>query len=872
MKSREIREAFLTYFEKHGHARVKSAPLVPQNDPTLFFTNAGMVQFKETFLGEERRPYRRACSSQKCMRVSGKHNDLENVGHTPRHHTFFEMLGNFSFGDYFKKEAIAFAWEFLTKTMGLPGDRMYATVFREDDEAEALWKKHVPADRIFRLDEKDNFWAMGDTGPCGPCSEIIWDFGSGPVKKEDLDSSRFMEIWNLVFMQFNRGEDSKTVPLAAPSIDTGMGLERLSAVMQGVQSSWETDLFVPLIAKIAETTGRRQGEAPEVDVALRVIADHIRGSVFLIGDGVIPSNEGRGYVLRRILRRAIRYGKRLGQDSPFLAGLAHVVVDEMGGVYPELATHQRFIEKVIGAEDERFYETLDRGLELLQGEMKKAKGGVLSGDVAFSLYDTFGFPLDVTMQIAVENGLSVDEKGFESLMGKQRERARASWKGSGEEGVAGVYKDLAASGVKSAFVGYVEESAESEVRAVVCEGRRVSEAKEGSRVQFVTSETPFYGESGGQAGDTGIAVADGLDIVIVDTKKPMPELVVHVGEIRRGTLKEGAVLTLAVDDELRQRTRCNHTTTHLLHRALREVLGEHVKQAGSAVDPKRLRFDFSHFQAMTPDELCEVEHKVNDAIRKNYPVITYEMSHDEAVAKGALAFFGEKYGERVRMIDVSGFSRELCGGTHVSATGEIGMMKIIGESSVAAGVRRIEAVTGVGASKYVEELESRLGEAARALKVRPADVAEKAAKLVEEVSRLERDLKAVRSQAAGAAQRDLMGEVHEAAGGKVIAARVEAHDRAALGSLAEKYRDKLKSGVVALAGAMEGRGVIIVAVSKDLNPGVHAGKIVQALSERVGGKGGGRPDFAQGGGTEVSRIDEALKAIDEIIGNLKPSK
>ncbi|HPM41098.1 MAG TPA: alanine--tRNA ligase [bacterium] len=864
MKSREIRESFLGYFEKHGHTRVRSASLVPQNDPTLFFTNAGMVQFKETFLGEERRPYRRACSSQKCMRVSGKHNDLENVGHTPRHHTFFEMLGNFSFGDYFKEEAIAFGWEFLTKTMGLPPERMSVTVFREDDEAEKLWKKHVPADRIFRLDEKDNFWAMGETGPCGPCSEIIWDFGSGLVKKEELDSTRFMEIWNLVFMQFNRDADGKMAPLKAPSIDTGMGLERLSAVMQGVTSSWETDLFVPLISRIAEVVKKKPGESPEVDVALRVIADHIRGSVFLIGDGVIPSNEGRGYVLRRIMRRAIRYGKRLGQDAPFLAGLAHVVVDEMGSVYPELATHQRFIEKVIAAEDERFYETLGRGLELLQGEMRKASGKTIPGEVAFQLYDTFGFPLDVTQQIASEQGFSVDERGFEERMESQRERARASWKGSGEEGVAGVYKELVAAGLKSSFVGYSEESCESEVSAVVVDGRRVKEAAEGSRVQFVASATPFYGESGGQAGDRGLAVGEGLEVAITDTKKPLPEIVVHHGEVRRGILREGARLTLAIDGDLRQRTRCNHTTTHLLHRALREVLGEHVKQSGSHVDTKRLRFDFSHFQALSPEELREVEHKVNDAIRKNYPVITYEMGHDEAVAKGALAFFGEKYGERVRMIDVSGFSRELCGGTHVSATGEIGMMKIVSESSVAAGIRRIEAVTGLGASQYVEELEEERREIARALKSQPSENLARVRKLAEEVAKLERELKEARSRAAGASQKDLMGEVRDVAGMKVLSARVDAPDRATLGSLAEKYRDRLR-GVVALASVIEDKVVIIVAVSKELTPTVHAGKIVQALSERVGGKGGGRPDFAQGGGTDVEKLDDTLKGIGKLI-------
>ncbi|MFA5811858.1 MAG: alanine--tRNA ligase [bacterium] len=865
MKAADIREAFLAYFERNGHTRVRSSSLVPANDPTLFFTNAGMVQFKDVFTGDESKPFKRACSSQKCMRVSGKHNDLENVGHTPRHHTFFEMLGNFSFGDYFKEEAIAFAWELLTKEYKLDPSKMYVTIFRDDDEAEKLWLSHVTKDRIFRLGEKDNFWAMGDTGPCGPCSEILWDFGSGPVTERDLESDRFMEIWNLVFMQFNRAADGKMTRLAAPSIDTGMGLERLSAVIEGVRSNWETDLFKPIIAEIAEAAKVKLGASAETDVALRVIADHLRGSVFLIGDGVIPSNEGRGYVLRRIMRRAIRFGKRIGQDSPFLSGLADVIFEEMGGAYPELATHEHFIKKVIAAEEERFYETLDKGLDLLMAEAKLAKGKQISGDTAFKLYDTFGFPLDVTQLIAAEQGLSVDVKKFNELMDEQRERARASWKGSGEEAVLGIYKELVSQGIKSTFVGYSEETAEAEVIAITKGGTRADEACEGDEIELVATATPFYGESGGQVGDSGVALAEGVEMEIADTKRPVPELIVHRGKVVRGRIKLGDRLTLAVDAERRERTRCNHTATHLLHRALREVLGEHVKQAGSLVEPKRLRFDFSHFQAMTREEIREVERRANAAIRKNYPVLTYELNYDEAVSRGALAFFGEKYGDRVRMIDVSGYSKELCGGTHVHATGDIGMIKIVAESSVAAGVRRIEAVTGAGVERYIDELDSQKLELAKALKAQPAEVVDRARKLVEQVAALEKELKAARSKAAGEGLSDLMAQVREIGGLKVLAAKVDAPDRNTLAEWAEKYRDKLGEGVVVLGSVIEEKVVLIAAVSKSLTPKVHAGKIVGKVSELVGGKGGGRPDFAQGGGPDAVGLEKALAAVEEFL-------
>ncbi|HQG13794.1 MAG TPA: alanine--tRNA ligase, partial [bacterium] len=840
----KIRESFLKYFEKNGHARVKSSSLVPANDPTLFFTNAGMVQFKDLFLGEDKRDYRRACSSQKCMRVSGKHNDLENVGHTPRHHTFFEMLGNFSFGDYFKEEAIAFAWDFLTKEISLDPKNMYVTVFRDDDEAEKLWLKHVSKDRVFRLGEKDNFWAMGDTGPCGPCSEIIWDFGKGHVRAEDLDTTRFMELWNLVFMQFSRDASGEMSPLAAPSIDTGMGLERLAAVLQGFKSNWETDIFLPIIKVVSEVSGHRIGESDESDIAMRVIADHVRGSVFLVGDGVTPSNEGRGYVLRRILRRAVRYGKRLGIDEPFLTSLIPIIVDEMGSAYPDLILHKSFIEKVIGTEEGRFYQTLDNGLELLKDAMACSRDKVIPGEVAFKLYDTFGFPLDVTRMIAAESGFAVDEGGFEKKMSEQRERARASWKGSGENGVCSIYKKLVADGVSTSFVGYSNETADGEILAILKDGVRVKEAHEHEDVYMITSETPFYGESGGQVGDRGTGIVEGGEVEIIDTKKPLPDLIVHHCRVQKGKISEGMKITLVIDMESRRSTRCNHTATHLLHRALREVLGEHVKQAGSLVMPERLRFDFSHFHALTHEELREVERHVNATIRQNIPVLTYDLEYDEAVRRGALAFFGEKYGDRVRMIDVSGHSSELCGGTHVNMTGEIGMFKILSESSVAAGVRRIEAVTGIGAEDYIDAIYDERKEIAAILKASPAEIVDRVRKLDERVSSLERELKKALTCAAQSVSKDFLQSAEDFGSFKAIIAKSDVADRKILGELAEKYRDRLGTGAVLLASVSDGRVTLISAVSKQLSAKIKAGEIVRMASEVLGGKGGGRPDFA----------------------------
>jgi len=886
MRSAQLREKFLKYFEGRDHKRVKSSSLVPQNDPTLFFVNAGMVQFKETFTGAEKRSYTRATTSQKCMRVSGKHNDLEQVGMTQRHHTFFEMLGNFSFGDYFKKDAIAFAWEFLTKEVGVPADRLIVTVFENDDEAEELWQAHISKDRIFRLGEKDNFWSMGETGPCGPCSEIHFDKRPGAkITKADLETDRFMEVWNLVFMQFERFADGTMKPLAKPSIDTGMGLERLCSVVEGTEGNYETDIFMPIIEAVEKLSGVKYGarygslehcnsrgsnrepslssgsplnaagmtdvreSSLATDFSIRVIADHIRASVFLIGDGVQPSNEGRGYVLRRIIRRAIRHGKLLGQEGRFFAPLAHVVIDNMASAYPELAEHRAFIERVLSHEEERFCQTLDRGLEMLEcAFMELAKTGkkAVCGDVVFKLYDTFGFPKDLTRDIAFERCFDIDEEGFEKCMLEQREKARAAWKGSGEEQIDDIYKEMQQRLPATKFVGYDHVTCEAKVLEVMSCGC-------GDKVKFVTDKTCFYGEGGGQVGDIGMAVADGLAVVITDSKKPVAGLIVHEGVVEKGELKAGMKVTLAVDVERRNDIRRNHTATHLLHKALRETLGEHVKQAGSYVGPDRLRFDFSHFQAVTPAELKEIESEVNEVIRKNLKASNEELSYDEAVSRGALAFFGEKYGATVRMLDVEGYSVELCGGTHVLRTGDIGLVKILSESSVASGVRRIEAVTGRGAEEYVASMEATLKGIAGELKSSVADVPSRVKKLQEKIRALEKQLESGVSQAAS---NDV--QIENIGGVNCVIARVAAANVAGLRNLSDKFRDKVGSGVVVLASEIDGKISLIACVTKDLTGKFKAGDIIKKLAAIVGGTGGGRPDMAQGGGSDISKIDEAL--------------
>lgn len=865
MKASELREGFLKYFEGAGHKRLPSSSLVPANDPTLFFTNAGMVQFKDVFLGTDRRDYKRAVTSQKCMRVSGKHNDLEQVGLTPRHHTFFEMLGNFSFGDYFKKDAIAYSWEFLTKVLGIPVDRFCITVFDDDDEAEKLWQGHISKDRIFRMGEKDNFWSMGDTGPCGPCSEIHYDREPGrKVSKEDLSTGRFMEVWNLVFMQFERGAGGEMKQLARPSIDTGMGLERLAAVVEGVEGNYETDLFMPIIRKIEDITGRRYmknyggnggiGAFRSDDFSIRVIADHIRASVFLVGDGVQPSNEGRGYVLRRIIRRAIRHGKMLGMDAPFFSQIAHIVINEMGSAYPDLIQHRVFIERVISHEEERFYETLGKGLAMLDdvfSELKRKKEKVVPGDVVFKLYDTYGFPRDLTGDIAREHGMAIDEDGFERSMNAQREKARAAWKGSGEERVESAYKELVAKGIRTRFIGYESESCEADVLAVMY-GQGT---KDGKQVRFITDRTPFYGESGGQVGDAGIAVAGDVEITVTNTLRPLPEILVHEGVIRSGELKEGAKLTLVVDSERRADIKRNHTATHLLHKALRETLGEHVKQAGSLVGPDRLRFDFSHFHAMTVAEIKDVEAMVNDAIRKNYPVIVSETDYDEAVRKGALAFFGEKYGAKVRLVNVDGFSMELCGGTHVSRTGDIGMLKILSESGVASGVRRIEAVTGTGVERYISKIEEGIRLVAAELRAGVDELPARVKKLNERVRQLEKQLE----KGSHSPRADIT--IEKVKGLNIVAAKVDCGSIPALRELADRYKQKVGSGIVVLAAVINDKVSLVACVTKDLTSKYNAGDIVKKLSAEVGGTGGGRPDMAQGGGSDISKIDQMIGSV-----------
>jgi len=868
MNSSEIREKFLQYFEAQKHKRVASSSLVPSNDPTLFFTNAGMVQFKDLFLGNEKRDYKRATSSQKCMRVSGKHNDLENVGRTPRHHTFFEMLGNFSFGDYFKKDSIAYGWEFLINKMGLPKENLYITIFEDDDEAEKLWKKHVDKDRIFRMGEKDNFWSMGDVGPCGPCSEIHFDREpTGNVTLEDFETDRFMEIWNLVFMQFDRGTDGKLEKLAKPSIDTGMGLERLATLLQRVHGNYETDLFAPVINQVEKICGIKYGSNYSIDaasdVSMRVIADHIRAMTFLIGDGVQPSNEGRGYVLRRIIRRAARHGKLLKIDKPFFVPLVHMIIDMMGPTYPEIVQHQKFIEQVISNEEERFNETLEKGLELLEKSFKaleKKGSNVLSGDQVFKLYDTFGFPKDLTEDIATEAGFAIDNKGFDECMSKQRERARSAWKGSGEESVSGVYKELNKKGVKTEFVGYDQLSVESQIVAMVKGGKEVDAVSSGDEFSFITSVTPFYGESGGQVGDTGMALATNVEIEIQNTLKPIEGLIVHYGILNKGSLKKGDTVTLAIDIDRRFHIKRNHTATHILHKALRQVLGEHVKQSGSMVDENRFRFDFSHFQAVTKDELRQIEADANAAIRKNLPVQTEVLKYQEAQAKGALAFFGDKYGDEVRVVTVNDYSCELCGGTHVAAIGEIGIVKIVNEYSVAAGIRRIEAVAGEGVEKYINESDSSQDAIASLLKVSKSEIADKVSKLLDENRRLQKELKSTREKMLTGGSSQAEDEIEAIGDIKLLAKNMKGVSPKELRSLADTFKSKIKSGVVMVVTEEDSKTSLVISVTKDLVAKLNAGNLMKEVVKSIGGTGGGRPDMAQGGAGTTGEY-EKLKSV-----------
>jgi alanyl-tRNA synthetase len=854
MGSAELRAAFLDFFKGHGHTVVPSSSLVPGNDPTLLFTNAGMVQFKDVFLGKDHRNYVRAASSQRCVRAGGKHNDLENVGYTARHHTFFEMLGNFSFGDYFKREAIRYAWDFVTGTLGIPAERLWVTVYEEDDGAAEIWLKDIGVDpgRFTRMGAKSNFWAMGDTGPCGPCTEIFYDHGpgieGGPPGSPNEDGDRYVEIWNLVFMQFDRSPEGTMTPLPKPSVDTGMGLERIAAVMQGVHSNYDIDLFRHLIAEATRLTGAQDPKSS----SLRVIADHIRACSFLIADGVLPSNEGRGYVLRRIMRRAIRHGFMLGQREPFFHALVPALDQEMGAAYPELRTQRAHIERVIRQEEERFAETLAQGIALLDGAIGKLAGTQIPGETVFRLYDTFGFPVDLTNDIARERGLTIDEAGFESAMEEQRARARAASKFGVD-----LRADVKVEG-QSMFTGYDTERDSGRVVEIFRDKESVKELRAGDEGQVVLDVTPFYAESGGQVGDRGVLVAGGARFVVADTLK-LGKAHVHVGRLESGTLRVGEPVTAEVDHDLRQATRLNHTATHLLHAALRKVLGFHVTQKGSLVSPERLRFDFAHYSAVTPDELREIERLVNAEIRANAAAETRLMKFDEAVAAGAMALFGEKYDDDVRVLRVGDFSTELCGGTHVARAGDIGLFRIVSEGGIAAGVRRIEAVTGEAAIDFMVETDHRLRGIAGALKATRDDVEDKVRQLVERSRRLEKEVAQLKDRLASGQGRDLATDVAEVAGVKFVATKVDGADAPALRNAVDQLKNKLGSAVVVLGSVdAEGKVLLIAGVTPDLTAKVKAGDLVNHVARQVGGRGGGRPDLAQAGGADPSRLDEAL--------------
>ncbi|MGA0708901.1 MAG: alanine--tRNA ligase [Steroidobacteraceae bacterium] len=861
MKSTELRSAFLEFFRERGHTVVPSSPLVPGNDPTLLFTNAGMVQFKDCFLGKDRRSYQRAVSSQRCVRAGGKHNDLENVGYTARHHTFFEMLGNFSFGDYFKREAIRYAWEFVTGTLAIPRDRLWVTVYKDDDEAFDLWVKDVGVDpaRITRLGEKSNFWAMGDTGPCGPCSEIFYDHGpdvpGGPPGSPDEDGDRYVEIWNLVFMQYERASDGTLTPLPRPSVDTGMGLERVAAVMQGVHSNYDIDLFKNLISAAADVTRQKSVESP----SLRVIADHIRACTFLIIDGVLPSNEGRGYVLRRIIRRAIRHGYKLGQGDPFFFKLVQVLADEMGAAYPELVAQADLAMRVLKQEEERFAETLATGMALLEGEIAGLKDKVVPGEVAFKLYDTYGFPIDLTADVARERGLRVDEAGFEAAMAGQRERARAASR-FGVDMRGGIHLED-----KTTFLGYEGLDGVGTITALFRDGEPVKALEPGQTGIVVLDATPFYAESGGQVGDGGRLSGAHSECVVTDTRK-LGQAHGHVAEVTRGSLRVGERLHAHVDAATRQATRLNHSATHLLHAALRQVLGTHVTQKGSLVAPDRLRFDFSHFEAVSEAQLEEIERLVNAQIRANAAAETAVMGYEEAVAAGAMALFGEKYEDRVRVLKIGDFSTELCGGTHVTRAGDIGLFRILSEGGVAAGVRRIEATTGEEALEAVEAVEVTLKKVAALLRGTPADVEDKVQALLDRQKKLERDLAALKSRLASGQGVDLAASAIEVGGIKLVAARVDGADAKSLREAVDALKGKLGSGVIVLgAPTEEGKVTLVAGVTADLTAKVKAGDLVAAIASQVGGKGGGRADFAQAGGTDSSKLDAALAGVPALV-------
>jgi len=874
LTANEIRESFLKFFEEKGHTRVKSASIIPETDPTLLFVNAGMVPFKNVFLGLEKRPYTRATSCQKVFRVSGKHNDLDNVGYTPRHHTFFEMLGNFSFGDYFKKEAIEYAWEYLTRVLQIPEEKLLVSVFEEDDEAYDIWKNVIglPEEKIHRLGVEDNFWSMGDTGPCGPCSEIYYDRGEefGNPQLGAPDDNRYLEIWNLVFMQYNRDESGRLTPLPHPNIDTGMGLERIASVMQGVSSNYETDLFMPVIRFAEDISGkeyRPDQPSSKETVAMRVIADHLRAITFLISDGVFPSNEGRGYVLRRILRRALRYGKELGIERPFLFEGVDVVIDMMKEPYPELIGNRGFIKGLVKAEEERFIKTLKRGMDILYEIIEKAKKEGrhhITGKEVFMLYDTYGFPVDLVEDIARDNNFGVDIAEYYKLLEEQRERARASWKSQAKE-VKKVYLELKNSLPENRFVGYEKlEVDDANILAIVKEDTQVDILNEGEVGEIILDITPFYPEKGGQVGDAGIIEGDGFLFDVVDTKTPVEGIIIHRGKVIYGQLKKGSVAAARVNKERRQDIMRHHTATHLLHAALRNLLGEHVKQAGSLVHPDYLRFDFTHFESLSEEEIKRIEELVNQEIMENHPVICREMPIDEALKSGAIAIFEEKYGDVVRVIS-AGISTELCGGTHVSRTGDIGYFKILSETAVASGTRRIEAVAGRKAVESSLREHFLLKEISRTLTAKEEQIIEKIEGLKLKVKELEKQLESLKKKSVVDRIMDILTVVDKD-GYRVGYGKVEGLSPNELRDLADVARAKLGSSAVLLASVDREKGKInlVAAVSKDLTDRIKAGDIIRQVAPVIGGKGGGRPDMAQGGGTDISKLDEAFEKFVQI--------
>jgi alanyl-tRNA synthetase len=862
MTSSEIRASFLEFFRKNGHAVVPSSSLVPGNDPTLLFTNAGMVQFKDVFLGKESRDYSRAASAQRCVRAGGKHNDLENVGYTARHHTFFEMLGNFSFGDYFKREAIHFAWNFVTGTLGIPKDRLWVTVFTEDDEAARIWTEEIgiAPSRCTRMGEKSNFWSMGETGPCGPCSEIFYDHGpelaGGPPGSPDEDGDRYVEIWNLVFMQYDRSPEGVLVPLPKPSVDTGMGLERVAAVMQGVHGNYDIDLFKSLILAAAELTDIEDLESS----SLRVIADHIRACTFLIIDGVVPSNEGRGYVLRRIIRRAIRHGYKLGQTQPFFSKLVATLVKEMGSYYSELVRGEARATQLLAQEEGRFAETLTTGMALLDAETAKLKSSVIPGETVFRLYDTYGFPLDLTADVARERGLTIDQAGFDAAMAAQRGRARAASK------FGGGLRDTVKVPGKTDFNGYDRLTGPGRVTALIFDGAIVDVLRVGQEGQVVLDQTPFYAEGGGQMGDSGSLVGAATRFTVRDTQK-IGASFAHIGILEAGELRLGDQVQTQVDGERRAAIALNHSATHLLHAALREVLGKHVQQKGSLVAPDRLRFDFSHGHALSAEELRRIEELVNAAVRRNEPAETRVMALDDAVAAGAMSLFGEKYESDVRVLSFGDFSMELCGGTHVERTGDIGFFKIVSESGVAAGVRRVEAITGQAAYEWVVRIDQVLRDIAGILRGSREDVDEKVRELVERSKRLEKEVQQLKSRLATGQGGDISAQAKAVGGVKVLAVRIEGADAKALRDTVDQLKQKLGSSVIVLATVQDGKVVLVAGVSADLVARLKAGDIAGAVAAQVGGRGGGRADFAQAGGTQPENLGAALASVETLVRN-----